>query len=103
MGIREILNTGKYKSTYIHLKEHSRTTDDPLQISNTLNHFFTNVGRATANNVLPGSHHWSYILKNVSGSVLLMPTNPAIAHFIIQLNFSKAVSPNSVPVSFSKF
>ena len=104
-GIRSIINYGKYKDSFISsLSVDKKCIDDPRQMSDIINSFFTNIGRSTEHQIPKGKFNaLSYLKGNYPNSLFLSPATPSEVSLIIsELNTNKSVGPNSIPVFILK-
>ena len=77
---------------------------DPIKISNTLNSFFTNIGKSVEEKIPRGNKPFSSYLHNRNPfNIVLNPcTNEEVKKYISEMNVSKATGPVSVPTSILK-
>ena len=99
-GVRSIININKNtKKTVNCLNINGKEETDPFHISNSLNTFFTTVAKKIESKIVPTNKHFSEYLQNPNeNSFFLTPTSPdEVAETIKNLNFRKALGPNSIP------
>ena len=104
-GIRKIVNINKKKNTTINsLKYKGKKLTENMDIANSLNEFFVNIGNSVEEKIPNSSKNYKeYIGNSVVNSFLPNPVlEDEIKNIITKLNKSKAAGPNSIPTNILK-
>ena len=104
-GIRNLINVSKKSSTHInHLLDNGKNITDPVEMANTINKFYVNIGKSVEQKIPRKETQFSHYLnsKNNYNIVLHPCTEDEVRKYISTLPVSKASGPNSIPISILK-
>ena len=100
-----MINVSKKSSTHInHLLENGKNITVHVEMVNTINKFYVNIGKSVEQKVPRKETQFSHYLntKNNYNIVLHPCTEEEVRKYISNLPVSKASGPNSVPISIMK-
>ena len=103
-GIRELINSNSKNNKISQLTDNDKIINDPLDIANKFNDFFTNVGPSLENKIPKSYKSPSFFLKDRNlNNFLLNPTTPEeIINIINNMNINKTSGPSSIPIKLLK-
>ena len=99
-GIRSIINIkSNSKNTVSAIIEDGKCLNDPKDIANSFNKFFSTVAAKIEKKIIPSTKKFDeYLTQKNQNSLFLSPTTPdEIKKLILKSDCSKAVGPNSIP------
>ena len=104
-GIRSIVNTKK--TNFISTSQiitNGKLIDNPEEVSNTFNNFFTNIGPNTEKTIpKSGKCPTSYLKNRINTDFIIAHTsNEELMNIILSLDGNKSSGPSSIPVKLLK-
>ena len=106
-GIRNIINVSKKATINIDkIVENGMETTNPVEMANTLNNFYVNIGKSIEEKIPKAKTSFSYYLRqrNIYNIILNPCTDEEIRKYISDItSVSKSTGPNSIPISILKY